>query len=251
MKNVRIALCQIFILDGDREGNFLRMENAIREAKEQQAEVICFPETSLLGWVNPEAHQRACAIPGEDSQRLGKLAKKYEVFLCAGLAEKEGDKLYDSAILMDPQGQILLKHRKINLLTELMNPPYTPGENIQVVQTPFGRVGILICADTFRDDLLSRIAKLKPDILLVPYGWAAEETQWPEHGESLENIVRNAAQQTRSAVIGTDSVGAITHGPWEGRIFGGQSLAVDKNGRVLVRLTDRDRDVKVVVLTVD
>ena len=81
MRNIRIALAQIFCLDEDRCGNFVRIENAIREAKDSAAEIICLPETVILGWVNSDAHERAYPIPGKDSGRLCGLAKKYEIYL--------------------------------------------------------------------------------------------------------------------------------------------------------------------------
>jgi len=245
MKTIRIAMCQIFALDGDRSGNFVRIENAIREAKDADADIICFPETTILGWVNPDAHKRAYPIPGKDSQRLCELAKKYETYLCAGLAEKNGTNLYDSVILIDNKGRILLKHRKINILTELMTPPYTPGKDVNTVETEFGKIGLLICADTFEDEILKRMAALKPDLLLVPYGWAAEENEWPEFGKKLENVVTEAARKTGAPVVGTDLVGQITRGPWKDRVVGGQSVAADKNGKTLAIAKDRDRDIKI------
>ena len=245
---LQIAICQIFALDGDREGNFVRIENAIIEAKELGAKIACLPETTILGWVNPEAHQRAFAIPGEDSDRLCELARKHEIYVSAGLAEKDGDKLYDSALLIDDGGNILLKHRKINTFTELMEPSYTPGEEVQTADTPLGRIGLLICADSFEKDVLKRMADLKPDIILVPYGWAAKEDAWPEHGKALVKTVSNAAKSIGATLIGTDLVGEISHGPWTGQIYGGQSVAADKNGTVLNIAKDRDRDIMLVSL---
>lgn len=245
MKTIRIAMCQIFALNGDRSGNFVRIENAIREAKDADADIICFPETTILGWVNPDAHKRAYPIPGKDSQRLCELAKKYETCLCAGLAEKNGTNLYDSVILIDNKGRILLKHRKINILTELMTPPYTPGKDVNTVETEFGKIGLLICADTFEDEILKRMAALKPDLLLVPFGWAAEENEWPEFGKKLENVVTEAARKSGAPVVGTDLVGQITRGQWKDRVFGGQSVAADKNGKTLAIAKDRDRDIKI------
>ena len=246
MKTIKVAMCQIFSLDSDREGNFVRIENAVRQAKDAGAEIICFPETIILGWVNPDAHKRAYSIPGKDSERLCKLAKDYQSYLCVGLAEKEGNCLYDSVVLIDDKGQILLKHRKINLLAELMSPPYTAGKNVNVVETGFGKIGLLICADTHKDEILSRMAKLKPDLLLVPYGYAAEENQWPEHGKELEKVVKAAAKKACAPVVGTNLVGQITKGPWKGRIYGGQSIAVDKTGKTVSIAKDRDRDINIV-----
>ncbi|MHC4726719.1 MAG: carbon-nitrogen hydrolase family protein [Planctomycetota bacterium] len=245
MKTIKVAMCQIFSLDGDRDGNFVRIENAVHQAKDVGAEIICFPETIILGWVNSDAHKRAYPIPGKDSDRLCKIATDYQSYLCVGLAEKEENRLCDSVILISDKGKIILKHRKINLLAELMSPPYTAGKNIDVVQTGFGKIGLLICADTHKDEILDRMAALKPDLLLVPYGYAAEENQWPGHGKELEKVVKTAAIKMGAPVIGTNLVGEITKGPWKGRIYGGQSIAVDKTGKTISIAKDRDQDINV------
>lgn len=243
---VKIAMAQIFCLDSDKSGNFKRIENAIKEAKAKGAEIVVFPEMALLGWVNPDAHHMAESIPGKDADFLASLAKKYNVMLCIGLGESDRDRLYDSAILIDEKGEILLKHRKNNILSELMEPPYTPGNGVQVVETKFGKIGVLICADTFQENLLIQMSKLQPDLMLIPYGWAAKTAQWPEHGEELHNVVKNVAKKLQCPVIGTDLVGQISKGPWKGLTYGGQSIAVDKNANTLKIAADRDREVVVV-----
>ncbi len=247
---IKVAMCQIFILDGDRSGNLVRIENAIAEAKDNGADIICLPESAILGWENPNAHKRACPIPGDDSNKMCELAKKYQAYLCVGLDEKDGDKLFDSAILIDDKGLILLKHRKLIVLPELMEPPYTAARDVNaIVETKFGRIGLLICADTHEDKILKQMAKLKPDLLLVPYGYVEVEEKWPKHGRQLQKVVKNAALRTGAAVIGTNSVGEVTKGPWAGRVYGGQSVAADNTGKILETAKDRDRDVKIVSLT--
>ncbi|MFH1716005.1 MAG: carbon-nitrogen hydrolase family protein [Planctomycetota bacterium] len=245
MGTVKIAMCQIFSLDGDREGNFVRIENAVREAKDAGVQVACFPETVILGWVNPDAHERACSIPGTDSDRLCRLARNNGIYLCVGLAEKDKGRLYDSVLLIDGDGNILLKHRKINLLSELMSPPYTPGEEVNAIDTEFGRIGLLICADTHEAAILERMAELRPDLLLVPYGYAAEEKDWPAHGRVLEKVVGNTARKAGAYVVGTNVVGEITNGPWKGRVYGGWSVAIDRTGGIVSIAKDRDRDIKI------
>lgn len=240
---VAIGMAQIACLDGDKEGNIVRIENAVAEATHKGAQIVVFPESCLLGWENPDAHLRACSIPGADSGRLANLAKKYGVFLCIGLDEKDGDKLYDSAILIDETGRILLKHRKINVLPELMSPPYSVGNGVQSVQTKFGKIGIMICADSFLGDLVRSMGDQTPDLVLIPYGWAAPEAEWPNHAKSLEEVVRKVARTVGCPVVGTDLVGSITNGPWRGQVYGGSSVAVDASGKVMALGRDRDRDV--------
>jgi len=246
MKTAKIAMCQIFCLAGDKRGNFVRIENAIRQAKEAGTDIACLPEAALLGWVNPEAHERACAVPGADSDRLCKLAKDLGIYLCVGLAEKDGKCLYDSALLIDRAGQILLKHRKINLLSELMSPPYTAGDAVDAVETEFGKIGLLICADTHKNAIIERMAAQEPDLLLVPYGYAEAEYAWPEHGKVLADVVANTAGKTGAFVVGTNLVGEIAHGPWKGRVFGGLSVATDRKGRTVAVGKDRERDICVI-----
>jgi predicted amidohydrolase len=240
---VRIAMCQIVCMDGDRRGNLARIEQAVEEAAKVGAEIVCLPESAILGWVNPEAHRRAEPIPGSDSQRLCELAQRHRVFLCVGLDEKAGGGLYDSALLIDDNGRILLKHRKIILLSELMTPPYSAGKDVGVVQTRFGRIGVLICADTHENQILDEMARQEPDLMLVPYGYAAPEEAWPEHGKELERVVTNAAKVLNAPVVGTNLIGQITHGPWTGRTYAGHSVAADRTGKILAIGRDFDRDV--------
>ena len=247
---VRIAMAQIFCLDGDRSGNLVRIENALKEASKNKVELIAFPESAILGWQNPEAYKRATPIPGEDSDLLCGLAKKYKMFVCIGLDEKDGDKLYDSAILIDDSGQILMKHRKVNVLPEYMNPPYTVGERktVSIVKTKFGNIGILICADTFQSELLTLPDEQKLDVLLVPYGWNAPEGLWPGHGKELQKVVVNASKKLNCSVVGTDLVGEMSHGPFSGEIYGGQSIAYDNKKDRFYFGADRDKDLVIFTL---
>jgi len=249
VKPVRVAVCQVFCIDSDAEGNFRRVAYAVEEAARQGAAVACFPESVILGWINPEAHQLAEPIPGPMTQRLAELARKHQLMICIGMDEKDGDKLYDSAVLIGADGKLLAKHRKMNNLhhAKLMEPPYADGkpEDITVVDTPIGRVGLLICADTFEVEFLEKVAGQRPDLLLVPYGWAADKEQWPGHGKELEKVVCRAAKVVGCPVVGTDCVGMISRGPWKGKTYGGLSVVADRDGNVLGVLRDRDAEVRI------
>lgn len=249
-KTVRAAVCQILAIDGDREGNFRRIEYALESAHAAGAEIATFPESVVLGWENPDAHLLAEPIPGVDSDRICALAREHGLMISIGLDEKDGARLYDSAILADRSGNILWKHRKLNVLPELMDPPYTEGtpEGIGVVETEYGRIGTLICADTFVDAYAESIVRLKPDLMLIPYGWAAEVDKWPAHAGELARLVAARARKWGCPVIGTDLVGVMTHGPWKGQTFGGGSVVADRAGQLVATLRDRDVETRIVEL---
>jgi predicted amidohydrolase len=168
-----IAIGQILCIDGDHFGNLQKIEKAVEYAKIKKAEIIVFPESVIYGWVNPDAHFKAIPIPGDDSDFLCKIAKKHSIFIFIGLDENENNNLFDSAILIDDNGEILLKHQKINVLPGLMSPPYTKGNSINTIKTKFGNIGLLSCADSFQSAILEQIGLKKPDLMLIPYGWAA------------------------------------------------------------------------------
>lgn len=249
---LRIAVCQTFCIDSDIEGNLKRIEYAVEDAARQQADIACFPETALIGWVNPKAHELAAPIPGALSDRIAALAKKHEIMIAIGLCEKDGEALHDSVILVDTDGEILLKHRKINTLDELMDPPYTSGsvEDVAAVDTPIGRVGMLICADTFKDEYIDAAAAKKPELMIIPYGWAAGVSQWPQHAKQLEAVVTHTAKRAGCPVIGTDLVGSISTGPWKGKTYGGQSIVVGADGKILGVLRDRDAEVRIIEVAI-
>jgi len=252
VRTVRVAVCQILAIDGDREGNFRRIEYALEAARAGRADVAAFPESVILGWENPDAHSLAAAIPGADSDRIAALARKYGLMISIGLDEKDGERLYDSAILVDKTGKLLQKYRKLNVLPELMDPPYSVGapEGIAAVDTEYGRIGVVICADTFVDAYAERIAQLKPDLMLVPYGWAAVVDRWPEHEKDLERLVAQRAEMWKCPVVGTDLLGVMMHGPWKGSTYGGASVVADGSGKVLATLRDRDVEVRVIELPI-
>ncbi len=244
--SIRVAACQIEV-DGDREAAFARIDAALADAAAQGAQIACFPETALLGWVNPRAHQEADPIPGPTTDRLAELARRHDLMIAIGLAERDGDALHDSAVLIDRDGTLLLRHRKVNILSELMTPPYTPGVGAEdsVVDTSLGRIGVLICADTFIDELVDELAAQDPQLVLVPYGWAAAAERWPEHGRSLHAWISHTATRVGAPVVGVDAIGTLAHGPWQGFLFGGQSTIATAEGELAPAMSVTEAEVRV------
>ena len=243
---LRVALCQIEVRP-DLELGLAAVDRALEQASAQGAALAVFPEACLLGWVNPEAHTAAAPIPGATTARLGALAERHGLMVAIGLAERDGDALHNSAVLIDSDGTLLLRHRKVNVLSELMDPPYTPGDGRPaVVDTRLGRIALLICADTFEAPIVEAVGEQHPQLVLVPYGWAAPAGDWPEHGESLHGWIAHTARAVDAPVVGVDSTGEISHGPWAGLALGGQSFVCDRTGTPLAQLADRRTEVRVV-----
>ena len=89
---------------------------AVAGAAARDCRVVVLPECLDLGWTDPSALESAAPIPGPHSDRLAVAAREHAVYVAAGLVEAAGVHRYNAAILLSPDGDIILRHRKINEL---------------------------------------------------------------------------------------------------------------------------------------
>lgn len=236
----KIALVQMLVAGGAKQENLRRAESAIAAAAAQAAQLVLLPETLDLGWTHPSAKEQAEAIPGgEPFERLSVAAKQHGVFLCAGLTERDRSQVFNSAILLDDSGQLLLKHRKLNEL-EIGHDVYSQGDRLSVVHTRLGAIGVMICADGFAcDHVLSRsLCYMGADIILSPSAWARPATHdniADPYGSVWREAYFPVARDFSVWFASASCVGPMTAGPWSGRNCIGCSMVVDSEGREVLQ----------------
>lgn len=236
-KAMRIGMAQIIVFPGDRDRNKREIADYVKKAAEKNCDMIVFPECCDLGWVNPYAGELAETIPGNTSNFLGDLATSYGIYIVCGMTEREKDKLYNTAILVDDAGEILLKHRKINLLTGIEDM-YSVGDCVRVADTKFGKIGIAICADNLMDsDVIGHtLGRMGCQLLLSPSSWAVSEEflkSGKKYGEEWETPYKILSETYTMPVIGVSNVGEIPFGAWEGWCCIGNSIATNSKGEVV------------------
>lgn len=233
-ETVKIGMGQLLVEGGEPERNLGRAEEMVAAARKKQCDLVLLPETLDLGWTHPSAFEEAQPIPGPWSGRLCEAAKRHRIYLCAGLTERAGERRYNTAVFISSEGEILLKYRKINLLT-VEQPFYSVGQTLSVVDTPFGKVGVNICADNYRDGLSigHTLARMGAQVILSPSSWtvdySVDESQDP-YREKWIKPYSLLAKLYGLVIVGTTSVGYIVGGPYEGKKMVGCSLAVDRGG---------------------
>lgn len=234
---MRLALAQLLVEGGEPERNLQRAQKMIEKASSQNADIILLPETLDFAWTHPSSLNENQPIPGVYSDFFCELAKKHQLMICLGLSEKVEDKNYNSAILINSDGVIILKHRKINLL-EVEFPFYEIGQKLEVIDTPFGKIGLNICADNFRDALHigHTLARMGAQIILSPSSWTVDyhvtEIDEPYY-EKWVKPFQLLASMHDIVIVSATSVGYIVGGPYEGKKSIGKSLVIDKNGILL------------------
>jgi predicted amidohydrolase len=225
---------------GDKQGNIRHALELVGEAANQGCDIALLPEVMNLGWTHPSCRLKADPIPeGETFQRLSKAAESQGIYLCAGLAEKAGDKVFNTAILIDRHGKLLLVHRKINEL-DIAQPYYALGDRLNVCQTEFGTIGVMICADGFAQDrVLSRsLGYMGADIILSPSAWAVpsdHDNVKDPYGKTWFDAYIPVAQEFSIWILGVSNVGWITDGPWAGRQCIGNSLVIGPKGQTILQ----------------
>ena len=120
--------------------NLEQFANLIDEAGKQQADIICLPEAITLVGTDQNYISAAESIPGHSTRFLGEVAKKHNMYIVAGLLEKDGGVVYNTAVLIDRQGELAGKYRKVSLPREEIEGGVTPGDEIPVFDTDFGKI---------------------------------------------------------------------------------------------------------------
>lgn len=237
---MKLALAQMLVEPGEPERNLARAEQQIGEAASRGAEVVLLPECLDCGWTHHSARELATEIPrGQSAQRLIAAAGQHRVFVCAGIVERAGDKLFNAALLIDPHGRALLHHRKIHEL-DFARELYAKGDRLGVVDTRFGRIGLMICADGFAPgQVIGRsLAMMGAKFILSPCAWAVpadhDNEREPYGAIWLENY-GVVCRDTGVVIAGCSNVGPITAGPWQGRPCIGFSLVMGANAETLAR----------------
>jgi len=231
---VRFGMGQLLVEGGEPERNLERALEMIREASERKCDVVLLPECIDLAWTHPSAKKFAKPIPGQYSELLSKCAGKFGIYVCVGLTEKYGDRVYNAAILINSSGEIILKYRKINVL-ECAFDFYSIGDTLSVSETPFGIFGVNICSDNYIDSLEigHTLARMGVQVILSPSSWTVDysyvESDDP-YGEKWFKPYYILADTYDLVVISATSVGYIVGGPYEGKKMVGCSLAVGKQG---------------------
>ena len=251
---VRIGMAQILVEGGRPEANLGRAVAMIERAARGGCGVVVLPECLDFGWMHPAGAEHARPIPGPVSDRLARAAAANGIHVVAGLTERAGDRVYNSAVLLGPDGQLLLKHRKINEL-DIAHGVYAIGDSLGVARTPLGTIAISVCADNFPDTLVfaHAQARMGAQLLLSPSAWAVDadhDDATDRYGSLWETGYTSVARLFGMAVVGVSNVGWLTGGPWAGRKCIGCSLAVAPGGRILARGPYGDAAEELVVIEV-
>jgi len=199
----------------DRDGTLDRMASLAAEAAGKGARLLVFPEAfipaypssvwakALAGWSEEGAVEayaqfarEAVEVPGEAEERLGEIAREHEVWLVTGVTERDPARpgtLYNSLLYHAPDGSLALSHRKL-VPTNHERLVWGPGDGsgLTTVETPFGRVGGLICWENYMP--LARFALYEAGVEIYIASTA-------DDGDAWQSTLVHIARESRAFVV--------------------------------------------------
>lgn len=150
------------------EGNRRLFAPLIAEAARQGADLVCLPESVTLCGTGLSYVDVAEPIPGPSTEYFGQLAKEHDLYIVAGLNERAAHLVYNTAVLIGPDGKLVGKYRKVCLPREEIAGGVAPGHEYPVFETRFGKVGIMICWDVHFPEVARELANRGAEVIALP-----------------------------------------------------------------------------------
>ena len=253
--SLKIGMAQILVEGGQPESNLTRAVTRIQEAADRGCKFVVLPECMDLGWTHPSARELAQPIPGAHFQTLSRAASTNEIYVVAGLVERDGERFFNSAILISPNGELLSLHRKINELS-IAHDLYSIGDRLTVADTEFGKVAVNICADNFgSSQAISHVqARMGARLVLSPSAWAVDadhDNVKDPYGQLWRDSYTELSRLYDLTIVGVSNVGWLDAGPWSGRKVIGCSLAVGPGGEIVAQGPYGDNAEALIVVEVE
>jgi predicted amidohydrolase len=229
-EKIKIALAQISCKREDKAENIKIMEKTVAKAKKQGANLVIFPELALTGYVvRDQIYQIAEPIPGPSTKTTENIAKKAKVHIVFGmpeLSEKTKATIYNTAVLVGPEG-FIGKYRKIHLPTHSVFEEkryFRQGYNTAVFDTEIGRIGLIICYDIFFPEI-SRLTRLKGAQLIACISASPAIRRTFFEALTVARAIENAVFLAYVNLVGIE----------DGLQFWGGSRLVGPDGKILAQ----------------
>ena len=233
-KSCRIAVIQMHT-GAPKEAHLSAAEQKILEAGSRGADFVVLPEMFQCPYETSRFPDYAETADGESAARLSEAAKKAQVYLIGGsIPEREGDRIYNTALVFGRDGSLLAKHRKVHLFDiDVKGGQYfkesdtlSPGNEATVFPTEFGPMGVCICYDIRFPELFRLMAERGANIVFCPA--AFNRTTGPKHWELL---FRSRAVDNQMFLVGAAPAADET----ASYISYGHSIVVSPWGEVLAQ----------------
>lgn len=226
MKAIKVSVAQLIPKLGNKQHNTQLISEAMVNAKKDRADLIVFPELFLTGYsVGEDLGQLAETEDGPGMAEVRKLCLEHGLYAVISFPEQgENSHFYISSALIDDHGDVLGIYRKSHLFDE-EKKHFTPGSEFKVIDTPLGKIGMMICFDVEFPEI-ARSLKLQGADFIVIVNANMHPYELHHHLFS-----RARAMENEIPVIICNRLG--TEGDLD---FCGDSMVIDATGELLLQM---------------
>ena len=140
----------------------------IADAARQRADLVVLPETLTYVGLGKSFAECAEQVPGPSTEYFGELAAKHNLYVVAGLVERDRHLIYNVAVLVGPDGKVAGKYRKVALPRSEIAAGICPGEDYPVFETRFGKLGMMVCYDGFFPEVARQLSMRGAEVIAWP-----------------------------------------------------------------------------------
>ena len=236
----------------DPELNLKLAMEKVRLAAERGAKIICLPELYRTRyfpqWDSTDVRDVAETIPGPSTEAFSALASELSIVIIVPIFEKDEAGCYNSLAVIDADGSLFPVYRKVHIPHDPLfyeRSYFSPGEEIRIYSTRYGRIAGLICFDQWFPEAARLAALAGAEIIFYPtaIGWIRGQED-PEEGDwhdAWETVQRGHAIANSVCIAAVNRVGRE-----EDLIFWGSSFVCDSFGKVVARASSSEEEVLVV-----
>jgi predicted amidohydrolase len=238
-QELRIALAQLAIIDGDKARNLRKIEEAVEQAWHESANLLILPELALTGSAS-EQEMKLLAEPqgGVSQQAIQAMQKRFPVAIVYSFPESTAnDELYITTCFLDKTGEPLAYYRKTHLFTEEKSV-FSPGEEFVHFEVAGIHVGLLTCYDIEFPEPARSLALAGVQLLIV------NSANMSPYEQLHRTFITARALENQFFVVYCNRVGSN-----ERYTYSGQSAVIDPMGEVLMACEDGVEVTKVVQIS--
>jgi predicted amidohydrolase len=185
----------------------------------RKPDVVCLTETFQLAAVQPRQkyEQLAEPIPGPTTDRMARWAREHRSYVICPIHERQGGKIYNTAVVLDRQGQVAGAYRKVHVVENEMEAGASCGRGAaKAIPTDFGRIGVQICFDVNWPDGWAALKKDGADIVFWPSAYPGGRALYPRAWQNIYHLVSVPwAKPGAAEVIDPSGDIVAASGQWE------------------------------------
>ncbi|MCS7059955.1 MAG: carbon-nitrogen hydrolase family protein [Anaerolineae bacterium] len=243
MREVTVAVIQMDTKLGEPEANLAKMSEFVRKVtNEQKVDLILFPELATTGYeCGVKFTQLTQRVPGPAVNVMAQRANETATHIAFGIATKERVEsiLFNSAVLVGPEGDVVHHYRKLHLRGE-EQMLFRPGFRLEPAETPAGLIGLQIGWDIAFPEGVRSLCLDGAEVILVSAAWeAARAAEW-------RTFISARAAENACFVCAANRIGEEP-----ATTFCGESMIVGPRGQVIVDLDESTEGYIVAKLNLD